>query len=154
MKAFDFPFEKNEKVCQKHNNNDNDSLFNQHDNLEKMDLGNFQKEVTQLTLVEWLQENVNIAREAQLLSEPYLNKIAETTKIMQQKFGIRQLYHNYKLSYTSLNNLMTIFLDLLINKKVSNLKDRSLILGNFTGLDQNGRFVIDPFSPQETWKKV
>ena len=152
LKAFDIPFDKNEDLCADRNNDD--SIFHQYNNLDEMDLGNFQKEIKQITLVEWVQENVNIAREAQMLSEPYLNKIAETTKIMCHEFGIRQIFHNHKLSSTSLNNLMTIFLELLFSEKVSSMNNRSLVLGNFTGLDQNGRFIINPFSPQESWKKV
>ena len=151
LKAFDVPFDKNEELCANHDSNNDNSVY---DNLDQMDLGNFQKKIKQVTLVEWVQENVNTAREAQILSEPYLNKIAETTEVMRNEFGIRQIFHNHKLSLTSLNNLMTIFLELLISEEVSSMNDRSLILGNFTGLDQNGRFIIDPFSPQENWKKV
>ena len=152
LQAFNVPFDKNEiLVKEKHGAN---SIVDHNENLKTMDLGDFQKERKELTLVDWLRKNKSLSQEAKHLSKPYQHKIEETMKIMKQEFGIKNIFHNHKLSYTALNNLTAIFLELLISEKVSTLNNRSLLLSNFMGLDQHGRFAIDPFSPPEIWKQV
>ena len=121
-----------------------------------MDLGNFQMDLKTETLLEWLSLNIGTVKESQENSSSWKKSVKNITHRLQHDHGIKPIIHNFKLNSASLNSFLIAFEKLLLSdtKYLLHLKDRNLILSNFTGLDHIGRFSIDFHSPPEVWKKV
>lgn len=152
LDAFNFPYNKIKEETNKAGEAPIDVL----DEDYKMDLGNFQMYLKVETLPEWLSQNIDTVKENQESSTPWKNSISNITYRLHHNHGIKPIIHNFKLNYASLNSLLTAFERLLLSdpKYLLLLKNRSLILSNFTGLDHIGRFSIDFRSPPEDWRKV
>jgi len=150
LRAFDVPFDQSEVVSGDNNNVDHIQ------NVEPMDLGNFQMKVKEMTLVDWVTDHIDIVREAQLHSEPIQLSVLETSSRLKDNFGIRQIIHNNKFTYRSINSLLNVLEVILHSKeeKSFHLMNRSIVFSNFTGLDHMGRFSVDFFSPPEVWKEA
>ncbi|XP_057292913.1 T-cell activation inhibitor, mitochondrial-like [Hydractinia symbiolongicarpus] len=118
--------------------------------------GNFKKD-TQQTLESWLSKNNRVAQNNQIASEAIRIVNIKRLQKLNKMYGVtNMLVDTTTYSYALVRSVLKQLEDVLGRyfESFTGLKGRVMVFGDFSGLDQWGRFVLNVFDVPESWKEA
>lgn len=130
--------------------------INQNKYFGSLMFGNFKKD-TQQTLESWLRKNNKVAQNNQIASEAIRIDNIKRLQKLNKMYGVtNMLVDTTTYSYALVRSVLKQLENVLGRsfESFTGLRGRVMVFGDFSGLDQWGRFVLNVYDVPESWKEV
>lgn len=130
--------------------------INQNKYFGSLMFGNFKKD-TQQTLESWLRKNNKVAQNNQIASEAIRIDNIKRLQKLNKMYGVtNMLVDTTTYSYALVRSVLKQLENVLGRsfESFTGLRGRVMVFGDFSGLDQWGRFVLNVYDVPESWKEA